>query len=220
MVESGLTARVSFRTVTALEVVAVVVSVLVALWIVVPLYSGNYWLIAVPSLMALSLMIYSHRERAESLEEIGFTRKHFLHALRLLVAPMLAAALLLLLVGYWFKSMRNVDDVLLKLATLPLWGLVQQYVLQGFIYRRVREVVGRGLLPVVITAGVFALVHLPNLSLTVLSFAGGLVWTWAYERAPNLFALGISHGLMSLLVMTTLPAWMLPSFGAGYKYFH
>jgi len=89
-------------------------------------------LIAVPSLMALSLMIYSHRERAESLEEIGFTRKHFLHALRLLVAPMLAAALLLLLVGYWFKSMRNVDDVLLKLATLPLWGLVQQYVLQGF----------------------------------------------------------------------------------------
>jgi membrane protease YdiL (CAAX protease family) len=110
--------------------------------------------------------------------------------------------------------------VWLKLVTLPLWGLVQQYVLQGFIYRRVREVAGRGLPAVVVTASLFGIVHLPNLTLSVLALAGGLVWTWVYERAPNLFALGISHGLMSLLVITNLPVWMLPSLAVGYKYFH
>jgi len=40
-----------------------------------------------------------------------------------------------------------------------------------------------------------------------------------YERAPNLFALGLSHGLMSDLAMSSLPPWLLHSMSVGYKHF-
>ena len=56
-------------------------------------------------------------------------------------------------------------------------------------------------------AAIFGLAHAPNLSLMILTFAGGLIWSWVYERAPNLPAIAISHAAVSLCVMTSLPPW-------------
>ncbi len=53
----------------------------------------------------------------------------------------------------------------------------------------------------------------------ILTFAGGLIWSWVYERAPNLFAIALSHAVISLMLMTALPPWLLPSMSVGYKHF-
>jgi membrane protease YdiL (CAAX protease family) len=107
-------------------------------------------------------------------------------------------------------------------AIVPVWALIQQYVLQGFVYRRLRSMLpeqGKTRLAIVGAAAIFALAHAPNLTLMILTFAGAILWSWVYQRAPNLFALALSHAAISLMLMMSLPPWLLESMSVGYKHF-
>lgn len=218
-------AQLSLRTVTILEVVSVMASVFITTWALIPLQPRQRWLIAVPGLLALALMINSHRVRGETWRALGFTTAHFGRALRLLALPTLLACAALAAIGYLAGSFHRTSHFWSNLFFLPVWALVQQYVLQSFVYRRVRSVLAvterpaRQRLAIVMTAAIFALAHAPNLPLMLLTLFGALGWSWVYERAPNLFALAISHALISLLLMTALPAWLLDSMSVGYKHF-
>jgi len=212
-------AQLSLRVVTALEVASVLVSLLITVWVVVPLQPDHRWLAGVPVLLALALMTHSHRLRGETPAELGFTTAHFGRALRLLALPALLSATVILGVGYLTDSFHASSHFLTTVLFLPCWGIFQQYVLQGFIYRRLKLVLAGERAAIFAAAAIFGLAHAPNLPLMGLTFAAGLVWSWVYERAPNLFALGLSHGLMSLLVMTSLPPWAVESLSVGYKYF-
>lgn len=223
-------ARVSLRAVTGLEVASVILSVLIATWAIIPLQPASRWLIGVPGLLALGLMVYSHRLRGETLSDLGFGWENFPRALKLVAGPTALGALVFALIGYFNASFHRGAKLWVTLLLLPLWGLFQQYILQGFIYRRVRflmvdeaaterERARRVRYSILLTAGLFALVHLPNPALTLLTLTGGLIWTWIYERAPNLPALALSHAAMSAMLMSTLPAWMLGSMSVGYKHF-
>jgi membrane protease YdiL (CAAX protease family) len=96
---------------------------------------------------------------------------------------------------------------------------VQQYVLQAFFNRRAQMVWGRGWLSISVVAAIFAAIHLPNLWLALATFIGGIVWAAVYQRAPNLLALSISHGLMTWVLITTVPQVALQSLRVGFKYF-
>lgn len=211
--------HISLRTASLFEVLSVIVTVLIAVWIVVPLYPGNRLLIGLVAAGGLGLMIHSHRVRGEGVRELGFTSEHFWSAVRLLAAPTIGAMLLLFWIGYQYDGLRIDDNIWRKALFLPLWGTLQQYILQGFIYRRMRTLTERRELAIVAAASLFALVHLPNPTLTVLTLVGGLYWTWVYERAPNLYAIGLSHGILSLTAMSTLPRWLLESLSVGFKHF-
>jgi membrane protease YdiL (CAAX protease family) len=87
----------------------------------------------------------------------------------------------------------------------------------GFSYRRLRQFL-HPYQAIIITAGLFALVHAPNVPLMILTFLGGLIWSFVYERAPNLFASAISHLLLSATVLVAVPEWILPGMTVGYRY--
>ena len=99
------------------------------------------------------------------------------------------------------------------------WGMVQQYVLQSFINRRAQVIRGPGWFSILLVAVVFAGLHLPNPWLTVITFAGGVVWATVYQRAPNIFALAVSHSVMTWVLVSTLPASALNHLRIGFKYF-
>lgn len=209
------------RNTTALwEIVSVTSSFLIAEWMVLP-FAGNSKLVAaIPLGLALALMLFSHRAHGESAREIGWRLDNFRQAARVLILPMLVAAALIVGLGLLNKSLRFNGRQMLEWALwLPLWGLMQQYVLQGFVNRRAQILYGRGWQSVLLVAFVFALLHLPNPWLTVATFAGGLIWAYAYQRAPNLFALALSHALMSMLLACSLPASAINSLRVGIKYF-
>jgi membrane protease YdiL (CAAX protease family) len=218
------------RVVCGLEVASVVSSVLLTTWGVVPLLPRQRWVMAIPLLLAVGLMVNSHLQRGEGWAQIGLTPTHFWPAVRLLVIPTLVATTLFTMIGIWNGVINRSDKLAAALVLLPLSGIVQQYLLQGFIYRRIREALtGRSLeedtlnkarvpLAAFLAAACFAMIHAPNILLTVLTFTGGLIWSLIYERAPNILALGISHGLMSLLAVSTLPAGMIHSLSVGYKH--
>jgi membrane protease YdiL (CAAX protease family) len=206
------------------EISLVVFCVLVAEWAVLPLFGRNYLVGLVPVGAAFAVMFLSHRACRESAREVGWRLDNLGRALALLLPPMISAALLLAFVGWLCGSLRLGVvragwPLVYTYFWMTLWGLMQQYPLQGFINRRAQMVWGRGARSTAFVASVFALLHLPNPWLMLATFCGGLLWAWAYQRAPNLFALALSHSLMTVVLVTTVPYSSLGGMRVGYGYF-
>ncbi|MFN2453084.1 MAG: type II CAAX prenyl endopeptidase Rce1 family protein [Pyrinomonadaceae bacterium] len=212
---------ISDRAVAMWEILSVTSSFLIAAWLVVPFAANARWLIVVPVGLALGFIFVSHRARRETAREIGWRLDNFTEAARLLAVPMLAFACLIVLSVWLLGSLRTGKALGWQWALwLPVWGLAQQYVLQGFINRRAQVVCGgRNFRSVLCVAVIFTLLHAPNLWLMLATFAGGYVWAVVYQRAPNLLALGLSHSLMSLLLASAVPATTLNSLRIGFRFF-
>jgi membrane protease YdiL (CAAX protease family) len=195
------------------------VSTLIAEW-AISTFADNARLIgAVPVVLALGLMIFSHRQRRESLKEIGFRVDNFWPAVRLLLLPTLLA-LVIIAGGSWL--MRNgvaSRPVRIRLAFIPLWALFQQYALQGYVNRRAQIGASQGAIAAIIVAAVFAVLHLPSPLLASLAFAGGFVWASVYQRHPNLLALALSHTVVSWALSLTIPDNLTRHLRIGFKYF-
>lgn len=205
------------------EIVSVASTALIAVWAVLALATTR-WVMVVPVALALSFIMLSHRIRGESARELGWRTDNFLEAMRLLALPMLAGALVMAVMGWFMGSLRFArPEKMWALLWLPFagmaWGLAQQYVLQAFFNRRAQMVWGRGVVSVLVVAFIFALIHLPNLWLALATFAGGVIWAAVYQRAPNLPALGLSHGIMTWVLISSVPESALQSLRVGFKYF-
>jgi membrane protease YdiL (CAAX protease family) len=206
------------------EIVTIVVSVLVAEWVVLSVGGESRALMLVPVGLAFVFIFYSHRQRGETAQQLGFRLDNFGRSLRLLTLYFAAPALGLILYGWQaghldFTRWRGGQSIFGVPALGVLWGLLQQYALQGFINRRAQAALGVGRRSVLVVALVFAALHFPNPWLTLATFLGGLVWASVYQRAPNLYAAGLTHWLMTWVLISSVPPVMLNNLRVGYKFF-
>jgi hypothetical protein len=104
-----------------------------------------------------------------------------------------------------------------QLAAYAPWALLQQWLLLSYLNTRIRRTVPRtgwlGLPGRVITTGLtglaFGAMHAPNVPLALLTFAGGCVSGWLFQRdrSRNLSVVALAHGLAGTLLatLTTVP---------------
>ena len=223
--DARLTPDTGDRQLATWEMASIVSSMLIAEWIAASVAGGSRLVVAIPITLAFGYMIVSHRLRHESLRDLGFRFDNFIQSGLLLLLPMILVAIVCFALGRWFGGQTTFQrwhagtPIVGQLALGFGWGLAQQYVLQGFINRRAQLVLGKGWLSVLLVAAVFAALHLPNVWLVVATFTGGVVWAAVYQRAPNLFALAVSHSLMTWVIVSTLPPSALHHLRIGFKYF-
>ncbi len=205
------------------EMSIVLLCALAVEWLILP-FSKSPFIIAVPICVALATIVLSHRRRKESLKDIGYRVDNFAECWRILILPMLAFFVFLTVLGWYLGSLRLNDfwsaAFFRKYVWLFVWGLIQQHALQAFFNRRAQDVWGSGFSSVFITASIFAILHLPNFWLMVATFFGGLMWATVYQRAPNLFVLALSHGIMSSALVLTMPRAAMHGMRVGYNYFN
>jgi len=103
-------------------------------------------------------------------------------------------------------------------ATYLPWGPAQQYLLQAFALRRLRQAGLGSVAAVIFAAGIFAFLHMPNWPLVALTFAGGLVWCSLFLRKPNIIILGLAHGILAVLIYYALPEEWLQRLTVGGDY--
>lgn len=212
------------RALAGWEIAAASTSALVAEWVVYALAGGGTLPLLFPVATAVAFMLLSHRARGETAREIGWRLDNFWRAARLLLPAMLSVSAVLVSAGWYagtldFRRWEGGQSILGVPALSLFWGPLQQYALQGFINRRAQVLFGRGNLSVLLVGLLFAVFHLPNPWLTLATFAAGLFWAWVYQRAPNLLAVGLSHGLMTWVLISSVPPAALQNLRVGYKYF-
>jgi len=148
--------------------------------------------------------------------EMGFTRP-----LAGAMSMLLAGAVLCGLIALIAIPMRPVGPGYLiplrKSWQYVIWALQQQFILQSVFFLRLEAMMGSRR-AVVATAFLFALVHLPNPILTVLSFFGGIMFCRFFRRWRNLIPLGIIHAGLGLIIAASYPDRWLHHMRVGIGY--
>lgn len=117
--------------------------------------------------------------------------------------PATAVAVLtaVVLVGYGLANGINRMSGIAALGFVlyPIWGIIQQYLIQALLAANLRDRLGV-VATVLVTAGAFGAVHYPYPALMVATFLMGLAWTPIYLKSPNLWFIGVYHGWLGTLL--------------------
>jgi membrane protease YdiL (CAAX protease family) len=177
-------------------------------WVVYPVASAlvKVVFLTVVALIPLASNVL-HRDRPHAL---GFRFDNFLRSARMVGPATLVALAIILSLSYASGHGVTVGVRLgQQLWYYPLWGLAQQWVLQGFVHRRLRESWRHRRLAAVGSSVLFSSLHFPNPALMVFTLIGGYAWCRYYQKEQNLFTLALSHGWLGAIALVSLPrAWM------------
>jgi membrane protease YdiL (CAAX protease family) len=100
-----------------------------------------------------------------------------------------------------------------------LWTLYQQFLLQDYFMPRLTRLLSSGH-AILAAAGLFAVAHLPNLSLVVATLVWGAVSCLLFRRYRNLWMLGLAQGVLGLCFAMCVPDAMHHHMHVGLGYFH
>jgi len=100
--------------------------------------------------------------------------------------------------GLWRGQVRFVPHMLVLALLYPVWGMVQQLLVQAMVVRNLIRALPLPVL-VAVAAVLFGLVHLPELPLAVGTALLGAAFTLIFVRWRNVWPLGVCHGLLGVL---------------------
>ena len=171
-----------------------------------------------PTFIIIVLLATCYARDKATARGVGLRLDNFLGVLKRLAPPLGGFILLVVAIGYAAGTLRFGAKFYSMLLTVPLWALIQQYMLLAFANPRLRVLSGEGR-SVTVTAAMFALLHFPNPILMVACAAGGYIWAREYEREPNLLANALTHTLASAFLANSLPGSLLKNMVVGYNFF-
>ena len=206
------------RWIAAAEIAAMTILLLTYIWLWAHAFPGAFLLCAAGY---FGIGIVGHLSRGESLRNIGIRVDNWLPAVRnasyfVVVAVTGALTVGMLLSSWHFPSWKGAA------STLPVtmvWATAQQYGLLCVFYRRLHDLLGNVAGAVAGAAVLFAVFHLPNSFLMVVTLAAGAVACVLYRREPNVFVIGIAHTLISFSLYYSLPFSITAQLRVGPGYY-
>ncbi len=197
------------------EALAVFALIIVYIWWVRLYYP---WVASV----LLAFIVSTHFVHRENLRRLGFGWKELRNAFPRVMPWVLAMALALAAAGLMLGTLRHTDPLQAALSILAYsaWALAQQYILNGYFVNRLQEFAGRGNAHWISVAagGMFALAHLPNWFLMVVTFAGGYACARVFLAYRSLYVLALAHGVIAFVLLAVVPESVTAHFLVGPRY--
>ena len=153
--------------------------------------------------------------------ELGFGRRGLEQSLWIVPAA-LGLGGLMALISWRFGSLHGLSDEAIGwrvLAYIP-WALAQQFAALCFFFRRLERLLGNGMSAVIVTAVLFAGAHVPNPVLMSATLIAEFLWTLAYRRCRNLYAISLAHAILAVAVTVSVPVAWHHSMRVGIGYLH
>ena len=182
-----------------MESLAAFVLIILYIW---DLRSTAPWTWA-PTLLFIAASHLVHREGAE---QIGFSLRNSRRALSELTPGLGLIALAFLGAGTLLRSIRQItfEQAAMAFAAYCPWGLLQQYLLNGYFVNRLQGASLNRSVPL-ISAALFAGAHAPNWFLMLVTFVGGYFGVKIYLRYRDLYFLGLAHAAVGFLIYLVVP---------------
>lgn len=198
---------------------AFVVLALTFVWLIQP--TGNDWLMMPFLAVIISIPFLSITLHGDRPSELGLRLDNLPSSLREVgIATAVGAVVVLGIGALAGEEPEFAGGTLRSLVVYPGWGLIQQFAMQSFTYRRIREGTRSPNTAALATAVSFSALHYPNWALAGITLVGGYVWCRLFERHPNLFTLALSHGWLAVLLRASWPDVWLRNLRIGPEYWH
>ena len=153
-------------------------------------------------LWAICLAVRVHREPALP-RAWGLRLDNLRPAAREAAFVTLPLAALMIVFGFAAGRLPPPPGFWLVLALYPAWGLAQNFLLNAMLARNLRTRLPEPLVVAVATL-LFSASHAPDLPIMALTLPIAPVWLVLYRRHPNLWVLGVAHGLLGTLAFFAL----------------
>ena len=207
----GAARMASERRSTLLRLLFAIVLLEVALW--APLPVGILFGVG-----ALWFMILQVRRAASTLglDFAGVMRESWL------LGTTAALALAILAAAYFSGSLHRLWGLRhpwIAVAVYVCWAFVQEFMLQCFCLQMLRSLVSRAS-SLLLSGVVFAVAHLPNPSLTLVAFFGGVVLSTIYLRKKNLYVVALIHAVLGLTLAVSAPDAWFHQLNVGREFLH
>lgn len=133
------------------------------------------------------------------LREWGFRRSNFTSTMKRCVALGVPATACLLIYAGAVGYLPFPRSFWIVLFAYPAWGIAQQFAIQVLIARNLRKLVTSPIPRAILVATLFSASHIPNFRLVGLTFPLGVAATLIYNRHPNIWAIGLLHGVLGTI---------------------
>jgi hypothetical protein len=156
---------------------------------------------AVASIAFGIYLVWRVRQGKEVLRTWGMRCDNLWLALRAQLPFAVIAVLALMGFAAATGALRLPESFWITLALYPIWGIAQQFALQNLIGNNLTGLFSRPAAIAGVSCVLFGASHYPRLELVLLTLVGGFFFTLIYRRIPNLWAVGIVHGILGSLVI-------------------
>jgi membrane protease YdiL (CAAX protease family) len=146
-------------------------------------------------------LIWRIRRTTGVLRVWGMRRDNFWPALRVQLTFGAVGVLVLISFGAATESLALPGTFWMTVALYPIWGVAQQFALQNLLARNIAGILSNPLGIAVAASILFGISHYPRLELVFLTLVAGVFFTLIYRRCPNLWAVGIAHGMLGSLAV-------------------
>lgn len=178
-------------------------------------YTHPYVWIVIPA-----LMIVSHLRHHETARQLGFQFQGLPGLLKKIAPALILIAAALLSAGALFHTLRptSLRGVVFALAPYLPWGLVQQYILNGYFLNRFDSALSTRSSSL-LAAVLFCAAHAPNFFLMAVTLPLAGCAIMIYRRTHNLYLLGFGHAIIGFLLFMIVPDSISHHLRVGPGYF-
>ena len=187
--------------------------ILAVIWTPRPLQRWLYWLAI--AWFVFSICVTFPGWKAMGCTIAGFWRSAWVVGVALVLA---AVAMTLASDLHTLHRPNGFTQWILAFGGYTVWSLAQQFLLQGYFLARLVRLLPSATLAAATAAFIFALAHLPNPILTVLTMVWGLAACLVFLKARNLWTLAMAHAIFGICVAVTVPAATIHNMRVGLGY--